>query len=252
MQLTRKNVLMIDDSLELVEVVRALFDAKEFLFVSAKDGAEGLFKAKNQKFDVVICDIKMPKMDGTTFVKEFRRLVRGDTPVLLYSAHLEALPAELKEFKNVFRLAKPCQSYELLERVRSLSGSTAAAALQPKFHQLRFEPGSFLFREGERGGDCFVVNEGSVDVLKEFSDGTELVLDTIERGEFLGTLAPPDGLFRFYSARAKTLVTLTLVTQDQISKELEQRPAWMQSLVKGQYHRLHNAYQILRKSLKAG
>jgi len=241
---------MIDDSVELLEVVRCLFDAKEFLFVSAKDGAEGLFKAKNQKFDVVICDIKMPKMDGATFVREFRRHVRGETPVLLYSGHLEALPAELKELKHIYRLTKPCQSYELLERVRSLAGTTATV-LQPKPHQLRFEPGAFLFREGERGGDCFVVNEGAVDVIKEFSDGTELVLDTIEHDQFLGTLSPPDGLYRFYSARAKTLVTLTLVTQDQINKELEQRPAWMQSLVRGQYHRLNNAYQVLRKSLKA-
>ncbi len=250
MQATRKSVLMIDDSVELLEVVRTLFDVKEFLFVSAKDGAEGLFKAKNQKFDVVICDIKMPKMDGSTFVKEFRRYVKGDTPVLLYSGHLEVLPPELKDFKGIYRLAKPCQSYELLERVRSLAG-TAAATHQPKSNQLRFDPGAFLFREGERGSDCYVLNEGTIEVIKEFSDGTELVLDTIEKGEFLGTLAPPDGLYRSYSARAKTLVSLTLVTQEQISKEIEQRPAWMQSLVKGQYHRLNNAYQNLRKSLKA-
>ncbi len=239
---------MVDDSPELLEVARTLFDSKEFIFVSAKDGAEGLFKAKNQKFDVVICDIKMPKMDGATFVKEYRRLVKGEGPVLLYSGHLDALPPELKEFKNIYRLAKHCQSYELLERVRSLATGHAMPSTLAKSTQMRFEAGSLIFCEGERGADCYVIDEGSIEVLKEFSDGSELLLDVLEAGEFLGTWAPPDGQYRFYTARAKTLVTMTLVTQAMIGKELEHQPVWLQSMIKSQFHRLNNAYQRLKKN----
>ena len=246
----RKAILMIDDSVELLEVARTLFDDKEFFFLTAKDGAEGLFKAKNQKFDVVICDVRMPKMDGTTFVKEFRRLVKGDTPILIYSGHLDALPSEFKDFKNVYRLAKPCQGYELVERVRSLAGGHTATLPQTKVGQTRFEAGSFLFREGERGSDAFILNEGTVELIKEFSDGTEMVLDVIESGDFIGSWAPADGQFRFYSARAKSMVTLTSVPQTQINRDLEHQPMWLQSMIKGQFHRLNNAYQKLKK-LKA-
>ncbi len=247
----RKTVLMIDDSVELLEVAHSLFDAKEFLFLTAKDGAEGLFKAKNQKFDVVICDFKMPKMDGATFVKEFRRTVKSATPILLYSGHLDGLPQELREIKNLYRLAKPCQSYELIERVRSLAGGPAAPVVQAKTGQIRFEAGSFLFREGERGSDGFILHEGTIEILKEFPDGSELVLDLLAPGDFLGNWAPVDGQFRFYSARAKTLVTLTTVPQTQIVKELEHLPAWAQSVVKSQFNRLQGAYQQIKKLKKA-
>lgn len=247
----RKSVLMIDDSTELLEVARSLFDAKEFLFLTAKDGAEGLFKAKNQKFDAVICDFKMPKMDGASFIKEFRRLVKGETPILLYSGHLDALPPELRDVKHLYRLAKPCQSYELIERVRSLVGSNVIPVAPVKSSQMRFEAESFLFREGERGSDGFILHEGEVEILKEFSDGTELVLDTLVPGDFLGNWAPADGQFRFYSARAKTRVSLTPISQAQMVKDLEQMPAWGQSVVKGQFNRLHNAYQKLKKLKQA-
>jgi two-component system chemotaxis response regulator CheY len=251
MTANRKTVLMIDDSPELLEVAQSLFDSKEFIFLTAKDGAEGLFKAKNQKFDVVICDFKMPKMDGATFVKEFRRTVKSPTPILLYSGHLDGLPEDLREIKNLYRLAKPCQSYELIERVRSLAGGRASPVVQATTGQIRFEAGSFLFREGERGSDGFILHEGSIEILKEFPDGSEVVLDTLAAGDFLGNWAPADGQFRFYSARSKTLVALTVVPQTQIAKELDQLPTWAKSIVKGQYNRLHAAYQQLKKLKKA-
>lgn len=247
MTLNRKTVLMIDDSLELLEVARTLFDSKEFQFLTAKDGAEGLFKAKNQKFDAVICDFKMPKMDGATFVKEFRRSVKGEIPILLYSGHLEALPEDLRDVKQLYRLAKPCQSYELIERVRSLVGNNVLPVGQAKAGQVRFEPESFIFREGDRGSDCYILTEGTIEVLREFPDGSELVLDTLKPGDFLGSWVPADGQFRYFSAKAKTLVALTVIPQAQIAKEIETLPVWAKFMVKGQYSRLHSAYQQLKK-----
>ena len=119
--LTRKSVLMVDDNIDLLEMVKMLFDPKEFLLVTAKDGSEGLLKAQNQKFDVVVSDIKMPKMDGIRFIQEFRRLIKHETPVLIYSAHLDELPLPLKNIKSLYRLSKPSQGYELVQRVRSLA-----------------------------------------------------------------------------------------------------------------------------------
>ncbi|MBY0518543.1 MAG: response regulator [Bacteriovoracaceae bacterium] len=251
--MSRKSVLMIDDNADLVEVAKVLFDAKEFMFVAAKDGTEGLFKAKNQKFDVIICDIKMPRMDGITFAQEFRRTIKHETPILFYSGHLEEMPLSLKNLKGLYRLAKPSQGYELVQKVRSLaSGVTEAAAPTPaNINQRRFSAGSFIFHEAENGAEAFMVDEGEVELVKENPDGSVIVLDTLHAGEFLGTWAPTDGQFRFHGARAKTVVKLTEIPQALIKKEMEGKPAWFEALVRGKHQRLQASFQRLKKELKA-
>lgn len=249
--MARKTVMMIDDNIELLEVVKPLFDAKEFLFVTAKDGTEALFKAKNQKFDAIICDIKMPRMDGITFIKEFRKVLKAETPVLIYSGHLDELPTSMKEFKHIYRLGKPSPGYELLQRVRSLVNGTESAPTVINIAQRRFSAGSFIFREGERGAEGFMIDEGEVELVKEFSDGTEIIVDTLRAGEFLGAAAPADSQFRFYAAREKTLVALTEVPQAMIQKELEGKPEWFKALVIGKHQRMVNAFGRLKKQLKA-
>lgn len=247
----RKAVMMVDDNVDLLEVAKALFDSREFLFVTAKDGAEAMFKAQNQKFDAIICDIRMPRMDGVTFIKEFRRNSKTETPVLIYSGHLDEIPPALRDLKSVYRLAKPSQGYELVQRVRSLVGSADTTAQAPKILPRRFTAGSFIFREGERGAEGFMIDDGEVEIIKEFSDGTEVILDVLTAGEFLGTWAPNDSQFRFHSARAKTAITLTEINQGQIQKEMEGKPAWFQALVRGKHARLNTAFQRLKKQLKA-
>ena len=265
--MNRKPILMIDDNMELLELAGKLFDAREFFFVTARDGAEALFKIKNQSFSVIVCDVKMPRMDGITFLKEFRRLPKGDTPVLFYSGHLDELPANVQELKNVYRMNKPGQGYELIEKVRSLAASHASAAphaaktVAPNPSKLaklyglngserKFEPDSFLFHEGEKGADVFVIMEGEVEILKENPDGSLLPLETLHKGDVIGSLVPEDGHYRTFAARTKTLVTLASYSQLEVLAELNKTPDWVQAMVRSQHARLVSAYQALRSKAK--
>lgn len=244
--LTRKSVLMVDDNVELVEIVRGLFDAKEFLFVSAKDGAEGLLKAQKQKFDVIVTDIRMPRMDGTTFIQEYRRLVKAETPVLIYSGHLNELPVELKNIKQLYRLAKPAQGFDLIQRVRSLANPEAAGAAKAGIQKL-FEPQEFLFREGDEGAEAFVIEKGKVIISKLSAQNQAIIVEVLEAGDFIGTVAPVESQYRFFSAQAGDApVVVTVVPQAQMLKELEQRPEWFKKLVLGSHQRLVSAYLKLR------
>ncbi len=245
----RHSVLMIDDNVELTELVKQLFDPKEFLFVSAKDGTEGLLKARNQKFDVVVTDIRMPRMDGVTFVQQYRKLIKDETPLLLYSAHLEEVPRELKSYKNIYHLAKPSQGYELIERVRSLA-SLSHAPTETTSQFVYFKAGSFIFHEGDSGADGFMIEYGEVEIVKEFSNGPVAVIDTLEPGEFLGSCPSLECQFRFFAARAKTDVKAKRIPFGLINKEIDGHPDWFIAMVRGNHKRWNVAYQRLRAQIK--
>jgi len=84
----RKNVLLIDDQpLDLALTRQALKDCSiEHEIVSAGDGLEGLNQLGARRFDVVVLDLKMPKIDGFEVLAQMRtRPSLSDTPVIVVS-----------------------------------------------------------------------------------------------------------------------------------------------------------------------
>ena len=67
--------------------------------------------------------------------------------------------------------------------------------------ELEFDDGQYLFREGDSGTEMFVIQEGQVRVTKR-TDGAELHLSTLGRGDFLGEMALLEGMPRDADARA--------------------------------------------------
>jgi len=69
-----KRIMVIDDSAALRQsVLEALSDAG-YEVLGAADGKEALGMLDGGKFDLMICDVHMPRMDGFTFVRELKRL----------------------------------------------------------------------------------------------------------------------------------------------------------------------------------
>ncbi|MDO8496852.1 MAG: response regulator [bacterium] len=60
-----KNVvLLVDDDANLREIIKAKLEAGGFVVIEAKDGEDGVNKAKNNKPDLILMDVQMPKMNG--------------------------------------------------------------------------------------------------------------------------------------------------------------------------------------------
>jgi len=80
------KVLIIDDDVFYVEVMTRIFSREKYGIEIALDGEDGLKKVKSFNPDIVLLDIRMPKMDGIAVVRELKKdPSTKDIPVILVS-----------------------------------------------------------------------------------------------------------------------------------------------------------------------
>jgi two-component system, NtrC family, nitrogen regulation response regulator NtrX len=80
------NILIIDDEKAIRKTLSEILSYEGYKIDEAGDGEEGLKKLKEKEFDVVLCDIKMPKVDGIEFLEKSRE-INADTPIIMISGH---------------------------------------------------------------------------------------------------------------------------------------------------------------------
>jgi two-component system nitrogen regulation response regulator NtrX len=80
------NILIIDDEKAIRKTLSEILSYEGYKIEEAGDGEEGLRKFRDKAFDVVLCDIKMPKLDGIEFLDKVRDY-NPDVPVIMISGH---------------------------------------------------------------------------------------------------------------------------------------------------------------------
>jgi two-component system cell cycle sensor histidine kinase/response regulator CckA len=114
------SILVVEDEAKLANaVVEALQDAG-YLVEHAPDGEEALNRVKARAFDLVICDLKMPRMDGKTFYRMLAAAAPGlSTHVIFVTGDVAGTDAEtFLEESGCRWLAKPFRLGDLLRAVR--------------------------------------------------------------------------------------------------------------------------------------
>lgn len=80
------KILIVDDEVPIRRTLREILEFEQYEVEEAADGLEGVSKVQSQKYDVVIMDIKMPKMDGIEALERIM-MISPETPVIMVSGH---------------------------------------------------------------------------------------------------------------------------------------------------------------------
>ncbi len=115
------KILIIEDESAIRRVLKKIISEENdsYEVEEAEDGLEGIEKIKNNDYDLVLCDIKMPKMDGVE-VLEKAKLIKPEIPMVMISGH-----GDLDTAVNTMRLgafdyiSKPPDLNRLLNTVRN-------------------------------------------------------------------------------------------------------------------------------------
>lgn len=122
------NILIIDDEKAIRKTLSEILSYEGYKIEEAGDGEEGLKKFKEKTFDVVLCDIKMPKLDGIEFLDKARE-ANPDVPVIMISGHgtIETAVEAVKKGAYDY-IAKPPDLNRLLITIRNATDKTNLVA----------------------------------------------------------------------------------------------------------------------------
>lgn len=115
------RILLVEDEAAIRRVLVKILteESKNYEVEEAADGLEGVEKVKDQDFDLILCDIKMPKMDGVEVLEAVKK-IKPEIPVVMISGH-----GDLDTAVNTMRMgafdyiSKPPDLNRLLNTVRN-------------------------------------------------------------------------------------------------------------------------------------
>ena len=113
------DILIIDDEKAIRKTLGEILSFEGYKIDEAADGEEGLKKFKERSYDVVLCDIKMPKVDGIEFLQRASES-NSDVPIIMISGHgnIETAVEAVKKGAYDF-ISKPPDLNRLLITIRN-------------------------------------------------------------------------------------------------------------------------------------
>lgn len=117
------TVLVVDDSYTTRQIEQTILRVEDYKVDTAVDGIDALEKLKLKKYDVIVTDIKMPRMDGCVLIENIRRQeLNKDTPVIVVSSVYETETRErfMNAGANAFIVKSDFERGNLVSTVKEL------------------------------------------------------------------------------------------------------------------------------------
>jgi two-component system, NtrC family, response regulator AtoC len=118
MKSSEKHILIIDDEKNMRHMLQIMLGKEGYQTDAAADGVEGLSRLEEKNFDFILCDIKMPKMDGLSFLKEARKRYPEKTFIMMSAYGTIDTALEAMKLGAYDYIAKPFKSDEALLTLR--------------------------------------------------------------------------------------------------------------------------------------
>jgi DNA-binding NtrC family response regulator len=118
------KILIIDDERAIRNTLSEILQHEGYKVDTAENGEDGFEKFKKNSYDVVLCDIKMPRMDGLEFLEKSRE-INPDVPLIMISGHGNIDTAVEAVKKGAYDyISKPPDLNRLLITIRNATDKT--------------------------------------------------------------------------------------------------------------------------------
>lgn len=108
------KVLLVEDDPMLQEVLKETLESFGCSILAANNGREAIDLLKKEEFNVIVSDIKMPKMDGLSLLETLKQL-KIETPVVMMTGYSEYKDDQIAHAGGVVLLEKPFTKEQLKE-----------------------------------------------------------------------------------------------------------------------------------------
>ena len=116
---SKKTILAVDDESSILDLLKFNLEKEGFNFISAEDGEEGINKVLNEKPDLLLLDVMIPKMDGLSVCKKIRQ-ENINIPIIMLSARGEEIDKVLGlEIGADDYITKPFSPREFIARIKA-------------------------------------------------------------------------------------------------------------------------------------
>lgn len=207
------TILIIDDNREFRENIAEILQLANYNVLSAENGKQGIELARNQKPDLILCDINMPEVDGYCVLRALNNIPeKAGIPFIFMTAY-----SENADFRKGMELGaddyltKPFSADTLLKSVstRLNKYGLMKSLIEHKHQKLnsfidenniqrdvktltenkkvkKIRKKDLLFNEGDSANFLYLIISGKVKTFKSNNFGKEFIIDIHKEGDFLG------------------------------------------------------------------
>lgn len=176
----KPRLLVVDDKLNFHTLFRRMVGSELELFTAA-DGVEALKLLAREPIDVVVCDVKMPGMDGLSLLKQFKTLY-PDVQVILMTA-FAAVPDAVEALKAGAHhyLTKPFDPDDAMDAIRMALGQKQKAGAVANEPRRRLVAASATMRAVVERVEQAAATSAPVLITGERGTGKELIAEELHR-----------------------------------------------------------------------
>jgi DNA-binding response OmpR family regulator len=117
----KKKILIIEDDLAIQNLLSMMLNAYGYETSLAEHGLKAIELLQKEKFDIIVCDMMMPFMDGLRFIKWLRNEVKMELPVIvLTSVNDPKIREDILDAGATDIIYKPVAVQELFKRLEGL------------------------------------------------------------------------------------------------------------------------------------
>jgi CheY-like chemotaxis protein len=198
----------------------------------AVDGSEALNKINNAIPNVLMTDYELPKISGGQMVEKVLKKDQFDKMMIVLVALLPKKEQFLEEFiTGRIQFLENAHDDEEFKRVMGKAlGLSVGETPDSEFKITKVKAGEVFLKQGDPAKAVYIVRSGQMRAYRVM-DGQEIVLGTINPGEFVGEMSYVNNQPRSANVQAVTDCEAVEVSMSTFEKVLQQRPAWAKALM---------------------